>query len=291
MSRNNDDRLGIGDRNTGAEAPAIPSQPTQSQNSLLNFVSPTEFVELPSQGRYYSAGHPLHGKNVIEIKYMTAKEEDILTSQTLLKQGKALDRLLEQIVVDKSINVDTLLVGDKNAMLVAIRKSGYGANYATQVACPACDETQTYHFNLNDIKINLGGISGIENMVEQTESGTFLIKELPLTGWSVEVKPLDGKDERNIATATESRRKRKLSEDTLTTQMMAYVVSISGITDKLQIGEAITKMPARDAREVRAIYQQIMPNVDMTQTFVCEACEFSGDMEVPFTTDFFWPKQ
>ena len=87
-----------------------------------------------------------------------------------------------------------------------------------------------------------------------------------------------------------------VSDQNKTALVKALVLAVTAPSQKLanecvQIGEAITKMPARDAREVRAIYQQIMPNVDMTQTFVCEACEFSGDMEVPFTTDFFWPKQ
>ena len=98
MNRNNEDRLGISDRNTGAEAPQVPTNPPhpnaphQAPTSALSFVAPTEFVELPSQGRLYTPDHPLYNVDVIEIKHMTAKEEDILTSQTLLKQGKALDR-------------------------------------------------------------------------------------------------------------------------------------------------------------------------------------------------------
>ena len=103
MSRNNKDRVGVGDLNSGAEAPSqqystppqtMPPNIAQSA-SPLSFVSPTEFVELPSGGKFYTEGHPLYGQDVLEIKHMTTREEDILSSSALLKQGKAIDRLLE----------------------------------------------------------------------------------------------------------------------------------------------------------------------------------------------------
>ena len=119
--RNNMDRLGTNDQTETKAAPAALSP--------LNFVAPTEFVELPSKGQGYSSDHPLSGKDVIEIKFMTAKEEDILTSATLLKKGIAIDRFMQNIICDKNIKIDDLLIGDKNAILIAARASGYGATY------------------------------------------------------------------------------------------------------------------------------------------------------------------
>jgi hypothetical protein len=87
----------------------------------FSFVVPTEFVELPSGGRYYHEGHPLHGESAIEIKQMTAKEEDMLTSKTLLKKGVALDRVISSLIVNKAIDPDSLLVGDRNAIIVSTR--------------------------------------------------------------------------------------------------------------------------------------------------------------------------
>ena len=101
--------------------------------SPLNFVTPTEFVELPSGGQGYPETHPLHEQETIEIKFMTAKDEDILTSQALLKKGIALDRFLENIVVNKNIDTSSLLIGDKNAVLVAARGSGYGFDYDSEI--------------------------------------------------------------------------------------------------------------------------------------------------------------
>ena len=295
MTRKNEDRFGINDLNTAADVSAhaasapIPT-PTQ-QVSPLSFVAPTEFVELPSRGKFYAEDHPLHNKTVIEIKQMTTKEEDILTSQELLRQGKAMDRFVKQIILDKSINPDTLLIGDKNAILVAARRSGYGADYRTKVACPSCQQQANYKFDLNSA-ISTDGSEEAQNEdnVSIADSGNYII-DLPVSGWSVEVRPLNGKDERQILDTAEKRKKRKLPEDTLTTQMKLFIVSIQGITDRDQIDEAVSIMLARDSRALRDGYKRIMPNIDLTQTFVCSECDYTAEMEVPFTTDFFWPKQ
>ena len=95
---------------------------------MAEYKFPTEMVELPSKGYFYFEGHPLSSGKV-EIKYMTAKEEDILTSQNLIQQGTVIDKLLESLVVDKSIKLDDMLIGDKNAIMVAARILGYGKEY------------------------------------------------------------------------------------------------------------------------------------------------------------------
>ena len=133
MSRNKQ-RIGASQPDTSSPPPSV----MQEGGSGFSFVVPTEFVELPTGGRFYGEGHPLHGQDSIEIKQMTAKEEDMLTSRTLLKKGVALDRVIQSLIVDKRIDPDSLLVGDRNAIIVAMRVSGYGGEYNTTVACPAC---------------------------------------------------------------------------------------------------------------------------------------------------------
>ena len=95
---------------------------------MADYKFPTEMVELPSKGYFYADGHPLSSGKV-EVKYMTAKEEDILTSQNLIQQGIVIDKLLESLVVDKSIKIDDMLIGDKNAIMVASRVLAYGKDY------------------------------------------------------------------------------------------------------------------------------------------------------------------
>ena len=143
--RNNLERL-------GAPQPDAPTPPTSQASDLFAFINPTEFVDLPSKGLFYPEGHPLHNQAVIEIKHMTAKEEDILTSEALLRNELAIDRLLESVIVDKSIKVGDLLLGDKNAVLIATRITGFGSFYDVTANCPSCSKSSEYTFDLNDLK-------------------------------------------------------------------------------------------------------------------------------------------
>ena len=124
--RNSRARSGGTEKKTPADSAVEAALSLQKEegSGLLSFVAPTEFVNLPSQGKFYPPEHPLHNKDVVEIKYMTAKHEDILTSQTLLRKGVAIDRLIENLIIDKSIKLDSLLLGDKNAITIAARKTG-----------------------------------------------------------------------------------------------------------------------------------------------------------------------
>merc|ERR1712072_741327 len=98
----------------------------------------TEFVELPSGGQFYHKNHPLYKKEVVEIRYMTARDEDVLTSPTLLRKGLALDKFIQGIIVDQNVKVDDLLIADKSAIMIAARTTGYGPEYTIKVRCPEC---------------------------------------------------------------------------------------------------------------------------------------------------------
>ena len=190
--RDNEDRLGAL-QNIDSPAPQmVQTQPTQN-SSPLNFASPTEFIELPSKGEFYPEGHPLKNCDKVEIKFMTAKEEDILTSRSLIKKGVAIDRMIESLVVDKRIKSENLLLGDKSALVVAARISGYGPDYTTSVTCPNCAETIKHSFDLEQVKSHR--CEDLQSLnITKTDSGTFLIP-LRKTKVVVEVRPLFGKDE------------------------------------------------------------------------------------------------
>ena len=147
MARNSASRLGLGEDKKQDTSPP----PAATGNSEFQFVTPTEFVEIPTEGKYYPEGHPLHDQKTVEIRYMTAKEEDILSSATLIKNNMVIDRLLHSVFIDKKINPDLLFVGDKNALLIATRVTGYGPEYDTQVICPSCYSSTENAFDLNDI--------------------------------------------------------------------------------------------------------------------------------------------
>lgn len=280
--RNNDAR-------SGAKAPDdAPASATQAPATGLNFVVPTEIVDLPSRGDFYPEGHSMHGRDTLEIRHMTAKEEDILTSRTLLKKGIAIDRLLESIIVDTTVKPDDLLVGDKNAVIVTTRIAAYGADYNAKVACPSCGSVDDFSFNL--FEQNISHPDDNENSgFEKTENNTFLIT-LPKSGVITEVRLLTGQDEKWLAKMTENKKKHNLGDSTLTDQMRLFVVSLNGIDDVTQINQFIDAMPAADSRHLRNVYKTLNPNIDLTQEVTCTSCGDETRMEVPFTSNFFWPQ-
>ena len=300
MSRNNEERLGATSQVETPVAPIVEPPPapttgaTLGQGSVgLNFVVPTEFVELPSGGEFYPPDHPLHSEDTVEIRHMTAREEEILTSRTLLKKGVALDRLIESVLVNKQIKPDSLLVGDKNAILIMSRAVAYGPDYTTRVTCPECMATSKHTFNL--MAAQHEAMEGSEEETVQvytrTDNNTFLLT-LPRTNVQVEVRLLTGADERWLTKTMERKKKSKSGIDSVVAeQMRLFIVSLNGITDKTAINKFINSMPAADSRFLRNTYAELSPNIDLTQDFTCPECGETSEMEVPFTAEFFWPKQ
>tara|TARA_R100001460_G_scaffold54986_2_gene94299 strand:+ start:556 stop:1419 length:864 start_codon:yes stop_codon:yes gene_type:complete len=287
MSRNQN-RLGLED-DLVIDDDVTAQAATQAPSPGFSWSVPTEFVELPSEGKFYPPGHPVHGKINVEIRFMTAKEEDILTSKSLLKQGVALDRMLQNIIVDKTIRVNDLLIGDKNALLVAARRTGYGPEYDTTVACPNCGETVEYSFDISEPPINNYAEEAQDYQVVVDDSGRIHIN-LPMSNVDVVCRLMTGADELAVMKEAERKSKKKMQSATATDSFRSYIVSVNGDTNPFTIESYIQAMPARDARHLRTIYSKVVPNIDLTQNFDCSNCGYEADMEVPLGVDFFWPK-
>ena len=282
MSRNNSDRLMGDHKPESAEAP-----PQAKMKDPLHFVTPTEFVELPSKGIGYAEGHPLHRKDSIEIRFMTAKDEEILSSQTLLKKGVAVERFLQNIVIDQKIKVRDLLSGDRNAILVSARVSGYGNEYDTHINCPSCGEKNECSFDLNERKI-INNLTSSNEKIEILKNGNFQIT-MPFSKFKVEVRLLTGMDEINIAALANSKRKRKLNDSTLLDQYNRMIVSIEGHTERALIKRYVESMPTVDSRHLRNCYAEMAPTIEIKKPFECHSCGYEQELEVPFGADFFWP--
>jgi len=286
--RNNTDRLGMNPPKAEQEDSAA-----AALMQSLSFVVPTEHVDLPSKGNFYPEGHPLCGSDTIEIRYMTAKDEDTLTSRNLLKKGIAVERLLQDIIVDKRISLGQLLIGDKNAIIVSARKTAYGADYNTKITCPSCSKSQSYEFNLDSCGIYEGATEEqiTEKGISQTESKTFVFN-LPILNVSAEIRLLSGKDEQIMLQKTKEVQENKNAiESTLSDQLRLMIVSINGVIDPKILLQAIPLLPAKDSRYIRDVYQLVSPTVDLDHEFTCSACSYETRLEVPFTSDFFWPKR
>jgi len=286
--RNNEDRFGGPIDNQDTPVPAI----VQEQAQTFSYITPTELIDIPSKGLYYPPEHPLHMKDSIEIRHMTAKDEDTLTSRSLLKKGVAVDKMLNDIITDKSIKVENLLIGDKNALIIASRISGYGAEYETKVTCPSCNVPNQHSFDLNDHKMaNPIPEEELQKLGINITSNKNFTLTLPVSKLSIEARFLNGMDERNIIQRSQDNQKNNLPENAMTQQIKYFVVSVNGETDRRKINQFIDNMPAKDSKYLRNVYKNINPNVSMEQQFTCSSCDFQETMEVPFTSDFFWPKR
>ena len=281
MSRNSD-RL-----KTTAEPADSPAPHLNQTEDLLSFTRPTEFVELPSKGMLYPEGHPLHGVETLEIKYMTAKEEDILTSKTLISKGLVIDRLISSVLVDKSINVDDLLIGDKNAILLATRVTGYGEIYETGLVCPACGSNFTHSFDLSEIE-NSSDLD-LEELGVTFENGLFFL-DLPASKVRVGLKALLSGDEKRMEKMNTKKEKLNLPESPLTDLLKEIIVVAANSTDAGLISKFVDVLPARDSRLIRETYKKIIPNIDLTQEVTCTKCNALSELEVPFGADFFFPR-
>lgn len=286
--RNNEDRFGGSLDNQETPIPAMTGQQTET----FSYITPKELIDIPSKGLYYPPEHPLHMKENIEIRHMTAKDEDTLTSRSLLKKGVAVDKMLNDIIIDKAIKVENMLIGDKNALIIASRISGYGAEYETKVTCPSCGVPNQHSFDLNDHTMAYPiPEEELQKLGINITSNKNFTLTLPLSKLNIEAKFLDGSDERNIIQKTQDNQKNNLPENAMTQQIKYFIVSVNGETDRRKINQFVDNMPAKDSKYLRKVYKNINPNVSMEQQFTCSSCDYQETMEVPFTSDFFWPKR
>jgi len=273
--------------NMGVDTPEVSAAPVaqQSNEQSFSWTNPTEFVDLPSEGLRYPQGHPLHNQTSVEIRHMTAKEEDILTSESLIRKGIVLDRLIDSVLVNKSIKAESLLIGDKNAILIAARVTGYGDDYDVSVDCPNCGETNKTSFIIPDIT----NVVEPSAEVEWVSHDSFKVS-LPRTKVEVVCRLLTGHDEETNRQRIKNEKKAGIARSGgLTSQIQMFITSINGSEDRGMIRSFVQNMPALDARHLRKVYASAVPNIELRADFTCVACEHNADMEVPITAGFFWP--
>ena len=244
---------------------------------MADYKFPTEVVDLPSKGHFYVEGHPL-SKGKVEIKYMTAREEDILTSQNLIQRGTVIDVLLQSLIVDKKIKIDDMLIGDKNAIMVAARILGYGKEYQFTYD----GEEQTTDLSKLDSKK-----MDFSKLARGMNEFSF---ELPNSKRTITFKLLSSKDEKNIA--SEIKAKQRISKERsseLTTRLKHMILSVDGKSEKSHINNFVdNEFLSVDSLEFRKNLNSITPDVDMT-TKIVDSEGKETQVTIPVTVRFFWP--
>ena len=239
-----------------------------------NITIPTEIIDLPSKGLIYPAENPL-SSGKIEMKYITAKEEDILTNQSYIQKGTVLDKLLQALIVSK-INYNDLIVGDKNAIMVAARILGYGKDYS-------------FEYNGEQHTIDLSQLDNKpfdESKLVSKNTNEFVFV-LPSSNVNITYKILTHGDEQKIQNELNGLKKLGTnSSPELSTRLKYIITSVNGDRDNKTIRQFVdTALLARDSRELRKHIKDTQPDVDLS--FFPDGS--SDRVDIPVGLKFFWP--
>lgn len=247
---------------------------------------PDEIAPLPSGGKTYPVHSPLHGQETLAFKGMTTKEENILTNKALIKRGTMITELLRSCILDKRIDPLDMLSGDRNALMVSIRASGYGAEYAAQVVCPACEKRVDYEFNLAELEVKRLTIDPV------TPGSNEFQFTLPVSKKNVIFKFLSGRDEEEIQRISEALKKNKVTDpdgNVISTALFSCILSVDGVTDRAKLRQFSENMRAKDSLALRNYIRDNDPGLVMRQTMTCSACSESSEVPIPIGISFFWP--
>lgn len=267
---------------TGGTSAGAPTRDVMKDD--FGFEIPVELIPLPSHGVVYPSESPLHGRETVEVRAMTAREEDILTSRALIKKGTVITELIRSCLVDKKIDVPSMLSGDRNALMVALRVTGYGADYNVEVECPACQSKSKQVFNLSELQIKPLTLEPVQIGQNAFEA------HLPVTKKTVRFKFLTGADEEEIMIIQERKKKAGAMADNLvTTRLQFCLLAVDGKTDKNLINSFIRNLPARDSLSLRQVIDQNEPGIDMKSYMDCPSCSESSEVRIPLGASFFWP--
>lgn len=245
---------------------------------------PVEVIPLPSAGLVYPENSSLFRREHIEIRAMTTKEEDILTSRALLKKGTVITELIKSCLVDKTINTNELLSGDRNALMVAVRITGYGTDYNVELDCPSCQTKNKPTYDLAELPLKRLDIQPVQ---EGTNAFEFV---LPYTKKVVKFKFLTGRDEEDIMATQEKQKKFMTTDSLVTTNLLYSIISIDGVEDKAKIANFVKNMPARDSLALRTYIKDNEPGIMMKGDFECESCGHESEVDIPIGVSFLWPQ-
>lgn len=245
----------------------------------------TEFVELASIGLPLYPNNPALSSGKVEMRYMTAREEDIITSQSYLKQGIAIEKLLESLIVTP-IKIDDLLLGDFYGLMIAARVLGYGKDYSFDLTCPQCGHEHNKTEDLTLLKDRQIDAS----LFDENGLASFY---LPLARKNIKVRCLTRDLDKQIEAEIDKMVKifPTKPRPELTTRLYYIIASVEGDTNPSTIRTLVDNLRSMDSLALREFIKKITPGIDASFDFTCgwEGCQYSAKVAIPLTENFFWP--
>lgn len=290
MSRNTN-RTSVRKKPTPKATPPSASPPPHFQvQQSTSFAVPTEFVNLPSRGKVYKEGTSLHGVEEVEIKHMTAKEEDIITNQDYIRKGIVFDRVLESVLINKDIRVSEMSDPDKMAVLIAARKTGYGNDYDAEGICEHCGDQTTFTFDLQKVLDNTTNQDDpwIPDFAKHDKEDNTVMIDLPISEIKVQIKIMDMEDKEYLEKLRTQREKLKLEYIHTVENLRRTIVHVNGDSEPETIARFLDFIPARDSRIIKAIQARLQPKIKLSQDVECRSCGDLSEREVPLGGGFFW---
>jgi len=246
------------------------------------FTVPTEMIDLPSKGLIYPKENPL-SSGVIEMKYMTAKEEDILTNVNLLRQGLAIEKMLKSLI-KSPINYEDLTLGDRNGLLIAARILAYGKDYSFEYTNPTTGEKEVVQTDLQNLKYK-----EVDYVLFNNKNEFEFV--LPHSKNTVSFKVLTVADDRKIDEEVKGMKKIAGQEaGNLSTRLKHQIISVNGEYSNKTVREFIDSgaLLAIDSRELRKEMERVTPDIDLSINFTLkDGTEVTADL--PMTAEFFFP--
>ena len=256
------------------------AQPAIQQQKSYPF--PTEIITLPSKGLVYPESNPL-SKGEVTVKLMTAKEEDILTSPTLIRKGIQLDKLLEAIVVEPGVNINDLVIGDKNAILISSRILAFGTDYQVKINDPFINEEVDTNIDLSKIKIK----EIDESALNRNNEYNFI---LPVSKTPIKFKLLTHGDEMAINKDVEASQKAIKQGNEITARYRRIITEVDGSRDLGQISNFVSnRLLAGDSKALRKEMARINPDLDLTFDYTSNVTGETEALKIPFGISFFYP--
>jgi hypothetical protein len=295
MSRNDSRRQRVKIKQQPPQ-PSAPTPPTTPNPFTAAFVVPTEFVDLPTGAGFYSEDNPLSQIERVEIKHMTAREEDILGNQDFISRGIVLDKLIESLLMDKSIKVADFSDVDKIAILATARKTGFGDEYKQNMTCEECNQESVFVFSMETMIDNANSETreAPDALFSKSEDGTFSIN-LDVSGYTAICRPLNSDDFTYLADLEKQRNKHSL-EFNYTIEFLRRILiavrrtetPLETTSDSAIISQFLDFIPAQDSRKLKQAHSFLIPTFRMYEEVECPKCTSEEEREVPFSWAMFW---